>query len=74
MARLTINVNQHLGQVGDEFLDERDFEIEFDFGRSSDYVVCIIDGKPDCYIKRSDLLIVLTVFQQARPGEANDTT
>lgn len=62
MTTMKLNVNQQLDELGGEFLDERDFEIELDFDRSDDYVVCVIDGKPDCYIKRSDLRLILAVL------------
>ena len=61
MAKVTITVNQQLDECGDEFLGERDFEIEFDFDEDPKYVICVIDGKPNCYIKASDLLVVLAV-------------
>lgn len=65
MPKLTIAVNQQLDKVGGEFLDERDFEIEFDFSRDDNYVVCVIDDKQDCYIKRSDLLMVLALLKSS---------
>lgn len=63
MAKLIIAVNQRLESSGDEgeSPDERDFEIEFDFEQSAEYVVCVIDNKPDCYIKRSELMAVLLI-------------
>jgi len=64
--KITIDVNQKLDECGDKFLDERDFEIQFDF--SSDkadwrYVNCTVDGKKNCMILKSDLKQLLRVLE-----------
>ena len=60
---VTIPVTQELDKCGDEFLDDRVFAIEADISSNKEYVICIIDGKPHCYIKRSDLLALLRAMQ-----------
>jgi hypothetical protein len=61
-VRVTVPVNQQLDLCGDEFLDERDFEIEFCFNKGDKYITCVIDGMKDCIIKKEDLLSVLRIL------------
>jgi hypothetical protein len=58
----TVSVNQQLDKVGDEFMNERDFEIVVNLNIGSEYVVCFIDGKPDCYIRKADILALSSII------------
>lgn len=66
---ITIPVNQQLNQCGDEFLNERDFEMVCDVDSHDEYVIATIDRKPDCYIKKSDLLALVAVMRIKAPWE-----
>ena len=60
--KLKINVNQQLDKCGDEFLDERNFEIEMDLDFNDKYAVCTIDKETDCYIEKSELKRILRLL------------
>jgi|APSaa5957512622_1039677.scaffolds.fasta_scaffold316910_1 hypothetical protein len=56
MAKMIIEINQQLDQCGDEFLDEIDFNAEFDLDSENHNYVSFAFGKyKNCFIKRDDL-------------------
>lgn len=63
MATLTIKATQELDLCGDEYLSDREVEIEFDFSRSVGYVVIAILGEQDIFVARDELKQVLKLLE-----------
>lgn len=60
--KIRININQQLDKSGDEFLDERNFDMELIIDSDSAYAECSIGCYEDCFIKISDLKQLAKLF------------
>lgn len=61
--KLSVPVTEQLDQCGDEFLDEREFYIDFEV-LDTDWIRCTIDGRPNIFIEKSAILTLATLIRE----------
>lgn len=68
VTTVVISANEQLDLCGSEFLDERDFDIEFEILPDNEFIRCTIDGRPNIFIEKSAILKLAAMIKGLEEG------